>query len=204
MNDIKQLGIEYREFVYKKLNSGKEDNAFLWLPSYESLGVESKDARRDIADKRLINQGLDGFIGESYEYLEALCANKPEEDIILELGDVLFYFNVLSFSEDFSDIINIYEKVNLATRRFRKFELSDPVQVLAPKLFKLIELKKKLIYQEKTYLKSEISLETIKLLGDYFKLYGNCVYDISYDDLYRQVIKCNIDKLNKRYPEGFK
>ena len=205
MQDINQLEREYKDFVYSRLNSGKEDNALLWLPDYNSLCIESKDAHRDIADKRFISQGLDGFIGESYEYLEALERSKDDEDIIFELGDVLFYVNVLSFSKDFRNrLVNIYERANPATHRFHNFELNNPVQLLTPKLFKLVELKKKLLYQEKTHLKYEICLEVIELLGAYFKLYYSRVYNISYEALYMQVIKCNIDKLNKRYPEGFK
>lgn len=183
----------YKDFVWGKLNRGREDNAFLWLPKsrHTFKNASFKDAHLEVARQRLLLQGFIGIVDELAELEEEKVAvYESEEDFINELGDVFFYASLLDITYDFNILKVIF---------------GEDIPTISGTREDIIENAKKYIFQERVELKEILENTTQELLYDQCKWFIEC-YPEYYEDwpsFIEGVVIKNMKKLNKRYKNGY-
>src|SRR6056297_274106 len=188
---------DYKQFVYSKLNKAEESD-LLRLPKTEhttqkkiTLGVLTHLQRQ-----RLFLQGAMGFIDEMEELRREINKDENSDDAYKELGDVLFYLTCIELSGFLEDRNPLFHGIAVGS-----LSLCTPLAMIE-KLFVLLGLCKKLIFQTRYDLYEEISYNI-----------GTVVMTIAYnydcktlEDLYEiftKAINMNIEKLSKRYKKDF-
>lgn len=187
---------EYKDFVYSKLNTGREDNNFLWLPMSRHIfdNEHLVDARIEIARTRLSLQGLIGVVDELNELYKICEENGSKKDILLEAGDVFFYLALLEVTSIFDEtsIFNVTDN-----------EIYNNACVPESIRSEALEIGKKIIFQERKDLLPalqkclrNITVDTIRRILSAYEGMDRKVAIIF-------IIEKNMEKLNKRYKNGF-
>jgi len=98
---------KFRALVFEKLHRGSIDDPYLQLPSLGSVlsTYPKKDSHFTLYNYRFIEEGISGFVTESFDFFYSL--HEPdvvEETPLQKLGSMLYYVVVLTLSEDFRSL----------------------------------------------------------------------------------------------------
>lgn len=187
--------MNYSEFVNleKLSDDAKEDRCFIRRIH------ELEQHHNQIA--RLFS-GAIGAAAESTELLEVISPPYSKDNIVDELGDVVFYVtcSAWALNIDYAELFSYDAYYNLFQQEYNYLEIKDAAIKLSVFTGKYLDVIKKILFQGKEL--DELNISKLKNILNIISKYILLCCDII-DVPFEYVQEGNMDKLNQRYKSNF-
>lgn len=156
---------------------------------YQKAAMRTKG--NSFSDKELMVNAALGLAGETAEYLESLADNNID-GCKKELGDIEWYIALMCDVFDF-DLSQLIER-----RVYTEGKIFNKQVILSALAGRICDQAKKVYFQGHIASRSDMFLLLVRFQNFTLDICDDSGFDIE------EIWKLNIDKLLKRYPDGFK
>lgn len=187
--------MNYSEFVnlQKLSDDAREDRCF--IKRIHELDEQHNQIAR-------LFSGAIGAASESCELLEIISPAYSKDNIVDELGDVLFYVTCSAWALDidFNVLFNYDNYYDLFSQEYGNLEIKESAIKLSVFTGKYLDVVKKVLFQGKSL--DEININKLKNILKTISNFILLCCDII-DVPFEYVYAVNMDKLNARYKNNF-